>query len=197
MNKVACMLLAAGSASRFGGKKQLASVNAQPMVQHTLSELKALFHDDLYIVIGAYADEIRPYVASNASVIENTVWESGMGSSISHGVSVITGQSHYAGIMVALVDQVALQMNDYKQLYDSFDGNNIVACQYHAVVGVPAIFPKTLFGQLRNLSGEQGARMIIQQHSDRVTTVSMPSAGLDIDTKQDLREFQELNNATS
>lgn len=39
--------------------------------------------------------------------------------------------------------------------------------------------------------------MIIQQHLDRLTTVAMPNAGLDINIKQDLREFQELNNVTS
>ncbi len=86
MNQIACLLLAAGNASRFGGKKQLALIDGQPMILHTLNQLTSVFHDDVYIVTGAYADDVRPYVEDRAHVIENDEWLSGMGTSIAKGV---------------------------------------------------------------------------------------------------------------
>lgn len=197
MIPIACMLLAAGSGSRFGGKKQLALIDGQPMIQRALNQLKPLFNDDLYIVTGAYADEVNPYVGDNAHMLENALWESGIGSSISHGVRRISERKNYAGIMVALVDQVELESCDYQRICDCFDGNAIVASQYNAVTGVPAIFPKSHFEQLIQLRGDEGARKIIKQHAQGVITVAMPNACLDIDTKQDLLTFHEISNPPS
>lgn len=190
MKPIACLLLAAGCGSRFGGRKQLALIDGQPMVQHSLSQLKLIFGDDLYIVTGAYSDEVKPYIAGNAHVLDNALWESGIGTSISYGVKAISERKHYAGIMVALLDQVELKGRDYERICECFDGGSIVASQYNGISGVPAIFPESYFDELRDLNGDIGARKIIKRHAEQITNVAMPNAGLDIDTKQDLFEFQ-------
>ena len=194
MKQLACLLLAAGNSSRFGGKKQLALIHGKPMVVHTLNQLKPLFHEALYIVTGASADEVKPYVSDLAHVIENDTWASGMGSSIAKGVRVLCDRESYAGIMIVLVDQVDLLCEDYQQLYDRFDGTKIVASEYNAVVGVPAIFPQSYFEQLLALDSDWGARQIIRQNADQVITVPMPNAALDIDSKQDWLKFQQMSN---
>ncbi len=197
MIEIACLLLAAGNSSRFGGKKQLAIIDGQPMIVHTLNQLKRLFREDVCIVTGAYADDISPYIADEAHVIVHDGWASGMGSSIVEGVRAICDQKSYAGIMVAVVDQVELCSNDYQRLLDRFDGNNIVASEYNAVVGVPAIFPQRYYEQLLELEGEHGARKIIRQYLHQVTTVVMPNAVMDIDTKQDLMRFKEVKHKSA
>ena len=74
---------------------------------------------------------------------------------------------------------------------------NIVASEYNAVAGVPAIFPQSYFEQLLALDGDHGARQIIRQYPHHVITEAMPNAVMDIDTKQDLMKFQEVKNAAS
>ena len=197
MKQLACLLLAAGNSSRFGGKKQLALIHGKPMVVHTLNQLKPLFQEALYIVTGASADEVKPYVSDLAHVIENDTWASGMGSSIAKGVSVVCDRESFAGIMIVLVDQVDLLCEDYQQLCDRFDGTKIVASEYNAVVGVPAIFPQSYFKQLLALDSDWGARQIIRQNADQVLSVPMPNAALDIDSKQDWLKFQQMSNTAS
>lgn len=167
------------------------------MVVHTLNQLKPLFHEALYIVTGASADEVKPYVSDLAHVIENVAWASGMGSSIAKGVSAICDRKSYSGIMIVLVDQVDLVSEDYQQLFDRFDGRNIVASEYNTVAGVPAIFPQSYFKHLQSLDSEWGARKIIRQNLEQVLTVPMPNAALDIDSKQDWLKFQQMNNTVS
>jgi molybdenum cofactor cytidylyltransferase len=60
-----------------------------------------------------------------------------------------------------------------------------VACEYRGTVGVPALFDRLLFGELRALDGDQGAKRVIERHLERVRRISFEPGSLDIDTPQD------------
>jgi molybdenum cofactor cytidylyltransferase len=53
-------------------------------------------------------------------------------------------------------------------------------------MGVPAIFPRTMFRELAQLRGDVGARALLRRNADRVVRVPMPSAAVDVDTPEDL-----------
>ncbi|WP_261841897.1 nucleotidyltransferase family protein [Aliamphritea ceti] len=186
---IACLLLAAGGSSRFGGRKQLACVGGKSMVQHTLEQLTPVFKQKLYTVIGAYRDEIRPVVNKYSYVIEHAGWEQGLGSSIAEGVNTITRHADYDGILIALADQVMVSQNDYLTLLDTFDGTQIVASSYSGKNAVPALFPAQYFPELQEFNSDSGARALLALHTNAVISVSLPQAETDIDTKQDLTEF--------
>jgi molybdenum cofactor cytidylyltransferase len=197
VNSIACLLLAAGNSTRFGGSKQLALVENEPMVLHSLNQLKPVFHDNIFVVLGAYANDIRPLIEGYAQLIHHANWASGIGSSIAKGIREISSLKDYRGIMIALADQAALTSSDYSQLWQRFDGESIIAAGYKGKAGVPAIFPDRYYRQLRTLNGDQGARDIIRQHPQRVLKVNMPNAMLDIDTRNDLMQFQETKSDTA
>jgi molybdenum cofactor cytidylyltransferase len=69
--------------------------------------------------------------------------------------------------------------------------NHIVASQYHNSVGVPALFPAAYFPQLLALTGDKGAKALLKQCTDKVLTISLPEAELDIDSVAD---FDYLNS---
>ncbi len=71
MKKIACLVLAAGSGKRFGGKKQLALIDGQPMLIKVIKELRSIFKDDIVVVLGAYRSEIFPLVTKLAKSVEN------------------------------------------------------------------------------------------------------------------------------
>ena len=120
--RIAGLLLAAGGGTRFGGRKQLAAIDGRPLLRRSLETLAPVFGADLYAVLGAFRDEIRPLAADLARVIENAHWRQGLGSSIAVGVEAIRSRERYDGILIALADQVALQSDDYARLLQHFDG---------------------------------------------------------------------------
>ena len=196
MNRIACLVLAAGQASRFGGRKQFADIKGKPMIVRSLEQLKPIFHNDLYTLIGAYAEDLRPIVEPLSEVIHHPQWESGLGSSLSKGVRAIVENRTYDGIMVVLTDQVALREEDYKYLLDQFNGQQIVAAEYSQHLGVPAIFPASFFDRLLDLKGDQGARKLIQENQDQVVSVRLPMAEIDIDTRLDLKSYHKMGYIT-
>lgn len=186
MIRLACLVLAAGGSRRFGGCKQLAKVNGNPLVLHCLDALKPHFQSDLFLLLGAESEKIKSLVQNNVQVIENENWSDGIGSSIACGINQIEKMDTYDGVMVALADQPRLTGSDYNKLLDQFDGSRIVAARYAGTIGVPAIFPAELFGHLKQLKGDKGAKSLLACHNDRVLSVQLPRAECDIDTPADL-----------
>jgi len=189
--KLATLLLAAGESVRFGGRKQLADINGKPMIEHALDALSGMPTSDTFVVLGAYGDEIAPRLNSGVTIIPNEKWATGMGSSIACGMTKIARNGGYDGVLIALCDQVNLTGDDYTRLITAFDGKQIVATRHQDGLGVPAIFPKSVFVDLQSLAGPIGARKIIDRHADNVTAVSLANATLDIDTQDDLKQVTD------
>ena len=93
--KCAGLILAAGESTRFGGRKQLADIHGVPMIRHTIDALASLRGLDRFVVLGAFADEIRPVIGTDCHIVDNPDWASGMGSSIAAGI----GPLRKTGIM--------------------------------------------------------------------------------------------------
>ena len=181
--KLATLLLAAGESARFGGRKQLADINGKPMIEHALDALSGMPKSDTFVVLGAYGDGV--------TIIINDKWATGMGSSIACGMTKIATNGGYDGVLIALCDQVNLTGDDYTRLITAFDGKQIVATRHQDGLGVPAIFPKSVFDDLQSLAGPVGARKIIDRHGDKVMAVSLANAALDIDTQDDLKQVTD------
>jgi molybdenum cofactor cytidylyltransferase len=90
--------------------------------------------------------------------------------------------------LILLADQASVTADDLKRLVGSWrrQPTQIVAAQYGTTVGAPAIFPRWCFGELGGLRGDQGARVLLRRHADRLVRVPMASAAVDIDTPEDL-----------
>ena len=187
--RIACLLLAAGSGTRFGGCKQLAPLNGVPLVVHALQRLVPLFAGRLFSVLGAARDEIRPHVAPLSRVIENPHWRDGIGSSIACGVAAVEAQLDCDAVLIALADQARLTADDYCRLVERFDGQRIVAAGYAGRAGVPAIFPAGWFASLRALDGDRGARVLLDELREEIVVVPLAAAADDIDTREDLRQL--------
>ena len=190
---LAVLLLAAGESARFGGRKQLADINGSPMICHAIEALSTIAGADLFVVLGAFQDEIAPVIDTPAHIITNDNWASGMGSSIAAGMTEIQHHGSYDGVLIALCDQVRLGPADYDKLIAAFDGQNIVATRHDDGFGVPAIFPAHMFKSLAALNGQAGARKVLNGAHHEVIGVDLPNAADDIDTQDDLIAMRVQN----
>lgn len=180
------LVLAAGASRRFGAIKQLARIGEEPMLLHAMRSASAAA-DRTWVILGAHAEELATLLErAPVTVCVNANWPEGLASSIRVGIERLPDCC--GGALLALGDQALVTAEDYARLAHIWRGapQSIVAARYGASPGAPAIFPRRLFGELRRLAGDAGARALLREHADEVLEVPMPNAGVDIDTPADL-----------
>jgi molybdenum cofactor cytidylyltransferase len=59
----------------------------------------------------------------------------------------------------------------------------MAACEYSGTVGVPALFTRALFPELREL--KEGAKPLLRRYASQLAAVPFPGGAVDIDTPED------------
>jgi molybdenum cofactor cytidylyltransferase len=67
----------------------------------------------------------------------------------------------------------------------------IVASAYADTLGVPALFDRSCFGDLLQLTGDSGAKGIILARRNDVTPFDFPAAAIDVDTAADYEKLRD------
>jgi molybdenum cofactor cytidylyltransferase len=195
--KIAGLMLAAGQSKRFNGIKQLADLDGQPMLRHTLNNvtlngrlLKKL--TEFSVILGANAESISPIVPGYVTTHVFEGWSKGMGATLAFGVQKVNSESSH--ILVTLADQVALTGEQIETMlhHCSIAPDKIIAASYEDVLGAPVIFPRRYFRPLMSLQGDIGARKILKHHEKDVLAVSLANAQYDIDTQCDFIHWQRF-----
>lgn len=190
--KIAILILAAGQSSRMKRTKQLLPIGNNTLlgtvIQHALNTKRT----NVYCVLGAESEKIKSSIQKyNLSIIINREYKQGMSTSIKKGVEFIV-DNNYDGVFVILGDQPLIDTNYLNKVVETFNANpnKIVATKYSNVIGVPALFPKTYFNLLKNLSGDKGAREILNKNEN---LIALSTSGLlDIDTKAQYDDFIKM-----
>ncbi|MDX1406958.1 MAG: nucleotidyltransferase family protein [Saprospiraceae bacterium] len=175
------LVLAAGGAIRFGSAKQLALINGVPMIRRTITHLLGAGRGPCVVVTGAVHMQIaRALDELEVTCVHNPKWYEGMAGSIEVGLAWIRDEMPEAeAVLIALADQPFITAEDFRRMTDSFDGNAIVAARYPDGPGVPAIFPKSDWKALEQLSGDVGARQVIRQRTETITVVLSDTRDID------------------
>lgn len=188
MAEPALLLLAAGAGRRFGGGKQLADLDGRPLLRHAL-DLALQLQERPHVLLGADAEQLRPLLPDGVVAIIHPGWAEGLGSSLAAGIRTLPDDC--PGVLVLLADQPALRVTALRELIVLWqrDPTQVCCARYAGQPGVPAIFPRRLFGELAALTGDRGARHILLRETGIAQQIEMPEAGIDIDTDDDLAAF--------
>jgi CTP:molybdopterin cytidylyltransferase MocA len=191
--KIGAAVLAAGASRRLGKPKQLVSVEGQELVRRMAEVTLQSGCQPVAVVLGAHAAEVSAAVANLPVVcLSNPEWSEGMGSSVRVAAGWASGNALDA-LMLVLVDQLRLSSEHLDALRAASDqGQRIAASAYQGVLGVPALFPRRFFPELRALEGDSGARQLLRRDSP-VTAVDWPDGVYDLDQMADL---ERSNRAT-
>lgn len=184
--------MAAGQGRRFGGSKLLADVGGKPMLEHAIQLGQSLRPDRLQVITGAWHEDILEANMlgriSNARFVKNENWSSGLGDSIALAVKVLP--EGIDSLLILLADQIAITQDDISRLIQAKGGQHIVCSAYAGRRGVPAVFDRTTFESLADLSGDQGAKALLYDPKFNLTEVALPAAEYDIDTPEALLQFK-------
>ncbi|MFZ0007066.1 MAG: nucleotidyltransferase family protein [Steroidobacteraceae bacterium] len=181
------IVLAAGASTRFGSPKQLVRLGGRPLLHTVVTRATEISGNALIVVLGAGAEELAPLLRhSSGTLVINREWREGLASSIRAGIAALPAAC--TGALLLLADQPAVTAHDLRRLAGTWrkQPQYMAAALYAGTVGVPAIFPRTVFPELAALRGDAGARAVLRRGSDTLMRVPMPSAALDVDTPEDL-----------
>ncbi|HJV20301.1 MAG TPA: nucleotidyltransferase family protein [Sediminibacterium sp.] len=192
------MILAAGAASRMGQAKMLLPFNGQSILGHIIGELKALQPQTISLVTGKYHEAVTAAIADpSLEIAYNDRWNEGMAGSIQTGMKTLLRQCPDLDLVWIVVgDQPFLHRSVLQEMLrlQQETQKGIVAAQYNGITGTPVLFSAGYFSALQKLSGDKGARVILQEHPEDIATVAFPLGELDIDTPEDYARFlQQLN----
>ena len=192
---IATIILAAGGSSRLGGNpKQLLTHEGHTLIEQMTAHALSLKAGPVIVVLGANEEQIRPQLAGlPVHLATNAGWQEGLASSLRVGLNTLSKETVDA-FLVLLTDQPHVTTSLLEELITTRQQTNrgIVACRYgeSGHIGVPALFDIHYTAEFLKLSGDVGARKLIQQHSNDCAEVLFPLAAIDLDTWQDVEQWR-------
>lgn len=195
-SSVGLILLAAGASTRMGTPKQLLTYRGCSFVRNMAEIALSSVCQPIVVVLGAYAERIKPEISNlPVQIVENQHWNEGMSASIRVGIAALSAVNHNLdAVLITLCDQPFVSSQALDQLVEAYclTGKQIIASEYAKTFGVPALFSRTLFSELVALKSNEGAKKMIQKHSNQVFSVPFPEGAIDIDTPKDYEDLQTL-----
>lgn len=144
--------------------------------------------DPVIVVVGASAAAVGAVLEGLDGIrtVFNDRWESGLASSLAAGLAALNEDPACEAAIVMVADQPLVGVSSLRRLIGAFnDEHRIVASAYDDIVGVPVVFGAEHFGELMNLTGDQGAGRWLRARLTEVTQIVVAAASLDIDTPHD------------
>jgi molybdenum cofactor cytidylyltransferase len=187
MTELVGILLAAGSAQRFGAPKLLYPLHdGVPVAVAAARTLLQVLPNSIAIVRPGDDTLIELFAELGLRTLENPLADEGMGTSLAAGVNATADAD---GWLIALADMPWIQTTTINALVDSMkNGATIVAPVTAGRRGHPVGFSSRWLQPLRELSGDKGARDLIAHNSNELELLATEDAGVlkDIDHPQDL-----------
>lgn len=193
--KTAILILAAGASQRLGTPKQLLHWKGTTLLEHTIKEVLTTSIGEVFVVLGAHIDDIQQQIYSYPiTIIENKNWQEGMGTSIACGIQQLQA---FDQVLITLCDLPLIDQGHYQKLLQehSQTSKGITTTVFETIIGVPAVFDRSYFKTLSKLSGDRGARALIQKEIADVQVVKADVPFTDIDTIEDYRKLIRLTDA--
>lgn len=181
----AAIVLAAGRARRYGRDKRLEPVGAMPMFLHAALRLQRIA--DTLVVLGPEDEQqARLLIEHGVDFVHCPQAAQGMGHSLACGVA---RRSEAAGWFVMPADMPFIQTATLEALARAACECELAAPMFHLRRGHPVWFARRYLPQLLALSGDRGARAILEAGEPLLVPVDDPGCVWDVDRPEDLERM--------
>jgi molybdenum cofactor cytidylyltransferase len=194
MTRIVGILLAAGQGARFGGDKLLATLpmpSTGAVVDVAIGAVSArnlidAIPDSIAVVRPRDARLAAHFTDAGLRVVPCANADEGMGVTLACGIAA-AGDAE--GWIIALGDMPWIAPATIRAIAEAVvAGGDIVAPSYHGQRGHPVGFSRCHRDALASLTGDAGARSLIERNLGRITWIDVEDPGIlrDVDTPGDL-----------
>mgnify|MGYP005778691949 FL=1 len=186
--RYASVILAAGAGTRFGGDKLSAPVRNKPLYLHTVERMQS-FGFPVFFVTGN--EEIAREVRKRGLYpVRNTEPEKGISRSLRLGLKkALDDNPDLEGVLFSVCDQPCMETSTVQRIFNTATRHpgSIACAGSGARTGNPVFWDRRFFGELMELSGDEGGRQVIKRHREKLRIVQAdPEELKDIDRREDL-----------
>jgi molybdenum cofactor cytidylyltransferase len=185
---VAAILLAAGSATRFGSDKLLHPLpHGVPIAVQAARQLKEVFGEEVLAVVRPEAQELSGLLRGEGCrvvVCENAA--EGMGASLA---CAVRAAPRAQGFLIALADMPFIRASSIAAVREALAaGAPLAAPYFRARRGHPVGIAARFRAELEGLRGDEGAKQLLAGHAGEIVKVPVGDPGVirDIDAPGDL-----------
>ena len=184
------IVLAAGSGTRFGGGKLTAAWDAGVLLEGALAAAFAAPVRSVTVVIGAEAETVSAAARAfdpRAVIVHAPDHAEGMGASLRTGIASLPDDAD--GVFVFLGDMPRAPHAVLRPMAEAVWAGALAAAPVFGYRrGNPVLLSRALFPRLLALTGDAGARGVLQDLGDRLVLIDSPDDGVlyDVDVPEDL-----------
>jgi len=165
------------------------------MLQHSIQRVLESNVQEVIVVLGYAAEEIMPVISSaGIKVLTNPHYNRGLSESLKVGLRAVSPDS--TGALIYLADQPLVSPRTIDKLIETFKATRALAVvpTYRGERGNPVVLAKDLFPEVMKLSGDMGARSLLEKYAKRIVLVEVEDVAviIDIDTPRDLERWSLL-----
>jgi molybdenum cofactor cytidylyltransferase len=173
-----------------GVNKLLEPLGEEPVVVHVVRAAVDAGAQPVVVVTGNEAERVREALGdAPVEVTHNPLWGEGLSTSLAAGIAALEGR--VAGALICLGDMPRVRSEDMRALIRAFRAAesppDAVVPVHEGRRGNPVLWTGACFGELRALTGDRGARALLERPGARVVTVPAGRGVLlDVDTPEAL-----------
>jgi len=171
---ISAILLAAGQSKRMNGENKLTKkIQGIPLIKHSVKNILSSSVDELIVVLGYQKEIVEKLIGKNEKmkIVFNKNFENGMASSIKTGLNHFSEKTE--AFFICLGDMPLVSHNIYNQLIKSKNNKEIIVPTYKGQQGNPVLFDKSMKEKIRNISGDSGAKKILELNKDKILNLEI------------------------
>jgi CTP:molybdopterin cytidylyltransferase MocA len=197
---VAIAVLAAGRGSRLGGDdaKPLLVWNGRPLLAWALEAATGTGFDPIVVVTGYKRHEVREVIGDRfggfpgVDEVHNRHWRRGIASSLHAAIDYVDPFSRVGAVCIGLADQPRVGADAYRLLADAYAaGAELAVATYDGHRANPVLLARSLWAEARELTGDVGARALMQRHEVVEVPCDTTGSPVDVDTTADLERLNQ------
>jgi molybdenum cofactor cytidylyltransferase len=188
VSRIAAVILAAGTSSRLGRPKQLLDLGRRPILRHTVDAVRRSSLDPIFVVLGHERERIAASVdLSEVVEVNNPDFASGQSSSVRAAIRELPDDVDAAVFLLGDQPLVAPEVIDILAAARREQSASIAQPRYAEGRGNPVLFGREHFAELSQLTGDVGARPLLERYRDQLVLVDASGHHRpdDIDTVED------------
>ena len=190
---IGVIMLAGGCASRFGADKRLTPLaDGRPLILAAIDKVRRAGLPLLVCLGSDDYDTEQLLAVEGVRCCRCRDSARGMGATLANGIATI--QAAWSGVLVGLADMPLIRPETYLLISNSLGPGTIAAPSCNKKRGHPVGFDRSYFPELLALSGDRGARGILDANPGAVLDLEVDDPGvlIDVDVPADLRALDNL-----